>query len=112
MLVGTPSSSAIADARAACLQIREFPRRFVFNANLDGVLSAHLLKRRLVWQPVGASACSGLQTDCLWLAEGPLGKDLVFIDLWAAQSEYALQRPRDETKLAKAPSPSVGGRSS
>lgn len=85
-----PSSSAIADARAACLQIREFPRRFVFNADLDGVLSAHLLKRQLDWQPVGASACSGLQTDCLWLAEGPLGKDVVFIDLWAAQPEYAV----------------------
>lgn len=82
--------AAIADTRAACLRIRDFPRRFVFNADLDGVLSAHLLKKHLGWEPVGASACSGLPTDSLWLPSGSLGTDVVFVDLWVAPPDFAV----------------------
>jgi hypothetical protein len=82
--------TVIDDSRSACLQIREFPRRFVYNADLDGVLSAHLLCKHLGWEPVGASACSGLPSDGLWFAEGPLGAGVVFIDLWAAPAQYAV----------------------
>ncbi len=84
------SPVAIADTQAACLRIRDFPRRFVFNADLDGVLSAHLLKKHLGWEPVGASACSGLPTDSLWLPSGSLGTDVVFVDLWVATPDYAV----------------------
>ena len=85
-----PGPDVIDRTREACLGIRELPRQFVFNADLDGVLSAHLLDGSLGWTAVGASACSGVQGDCLWLAAGPLGTEVVFVDLWVAPPEYAV----------------------
>lgn len=85
-----PGRDAIDQARAACLRVRSFPARFVFNADLDGVLAAHLLHGVLGWKAVGASACSGMPGDSLWLADGPLGSDVVFVDLWVAPAEYAV----------------------
>lgn len=40
---------------------------FLFNPDLDGVLSAEILRRFVGWTPIGLCACAGRDGDRLWI---------------------------------------------
>jgi hypothetical protein len=67
-------------------------RRFVFNIDLDGVLSALLLQHYLDWRPAGVCACGGRPNDSVWLHEDTavLPEDLTFVDMWVAPSSITV----------------------
>ena len=56
---------------------------FYVNPDLDGFLSAAVLKSVLSWNPVGIAACNGTTEDSLWTTVAT-GRELeaVFVDIW------------------------------
>lgn len=67
-------------------------RSFVFNIDLDGVLSALLLKHYLDWTPAGVCACGGRPSDSVWLHQETdvLPSDLTFIDMWVVPERFSV----------------------
>jgi len=59
-------------------------RRFIFNCDLDGMLSAALLVAELNWEPIGVSACTGSDKDAFWIVPHYHTSldGVVFIDSW------------------------------
>ena len=57
--------------------------KFYVNPDLDGFLSAAILRQVLSWKPVGIAACNGTADDSFWTTAGP-GDELeaVFVDIW------------------------------
>jgi hypothetical protein len=53
--------------RASALRVEKRP--FLFNTDLDGILSAQLLSLVLGWEPIGMCKCAGRGSDSLWVGE-------------------------------------------
>ena len=87
-----PDPRSIAAAVEGTQWLVQGERNFIFNTDLDGIISAALLVRWLNWTPVGICHCGGSDNDGVWLSPGvSLENDPpVFIDMWVAPSRFDL----------------------
>lgn len=71
--------------RASVLAVEKRP--FLFNTDLDGVLSAHLLSQVLGWEPIGMCKCAGRGSDRLWVGEshGGVHPDAAYVDMFVVE---------------------------
>ena len=85
-----PSKEDIVLAKNAAKQLLNWNKLFIFNTDLDGMVSAMILSKFLSWDAIGLCACSGSKNDCIWLdpkyTEIPTGT--TFVDMWVDSEEY------------------------
>lgn len=82
----SPNQDVIVESVRGTTWILERDQDFIFNPDLDGILSAAILVRYLGWNPVGICACAGRPKDGVWISSEfkPKPKSPVFVDIWAA----------------------------
>lgn len=86
-----PGNEVVAQSRSRCgLDLAGVDRNFIFNMDLDGVISALLLREHLKWTPIGVCACNGGRSDAVWVHQSaqaiPAGT--TFVDMWVVPPSY------------------------